>query len=325
MPNKSVKPRKLEVARNIHFHKTLAVCFSCKAFFYVFILTSQVCAQTVPCETFKLKAIEFVHFDYSPRAEETNAGFFIATCELSLSNLTDSMPLQQDDLISRKLVATTREAEYSHPIVGVSIFEAMHLCNLLSQHFNMESAYLFDFVNAKPTNNLNTRRKFGTYEKLRRDQKGTTTPTVTINRANGFRLPSTLEWFAVRYMDCDNSDANEYRSNISAFPAVRHLLPTRCFAPSKNGLYDIFGNAEEICVNILGNDGSEASGSGMWNYSMVGGCYLSPASICLQGINAVQTYSPSMLNNITIAAGLRLCVDDTAEIRDLFKSQHELK
>ncbi|NLO11020.1 MAG: formylglycine-generating enzyme family protein [Candidatus Cloacimonetes bacterium] len=191
----------------------------------------------------------------------------------------------------------------NHPVEQVSWFNAIEYCNRRSIMESLTPCYSYDTYDSNPDNwpsgwNSN-------------DENHT---NISCDwTANGYRLPTEMEWmFAAKggnqsqgytYSGSNNIGDVAWYSNNSG--STTHAVGTK--APNELGIYDMTGNVWEWCWDIYdyypGEDQTDPHGASSGSFRMSrGGSWSDYAYVCV--------ISDRSMNNATdeyVNLGFRLC------------------
>lgn len=143
-----------------------------------------------------------------------------------------------------------------YPVDNVTWYEAIDFCNRLSEREGLQLVYTI-FKNTQDPDNYNI---FDENRYL---------IEWNIN-ANGYRLPTSSEWeIACRaggrtaYNTGKTIKLDQANFGGSFSDNNTHIMPVGCFKPNSWGLYDMHGNVDEWCWDMLNNMGRVVRG-GSW-------------------------------------------------------------
>ncbi len=195
-------------------------------------------------------------------------------------------------------VVPTPEKQYN-PVTGISHRDAIVWCNAYSEMYDMQPVYYFDNkvlrdatlfkrVKVETTNN-----QYIIYDYYYADMA--TKDTL----ANGYRLPSTIEWeLASRGGDAEKEEWNYAFPGVKGFQDGKSLINNSNYAwasladyawsfnnaqnkthdvgekkPNSLGIYDMAGNVYEICEEVKKFENPKDSLDPKYNTFMKGGSY----------------------------------------------------
>ena len=147
---------------------------------------------------------------------------------------------------STTYVITEGETQKYRPVEGVTWYDAVYFCNVLSEKLNLTEAYVIEVTTVNSEGHITA---------------GTVTPVA---KANGYRLPTEAEWeFAARGGDSSKADWNYLFSGAARAEGTG-------YSSSKNTGLDSVGWYRYNLANGTTSDATIASGTAGYGTHEVG-------------------------------------------------------
>ncbi len=154
----------------------------------------------------------------------------------------DKKPLKSWDLMN---------ADINLPMHNVSKIDAILYCNWLSAQEGLDSCYVRTDKEIELPSDLETEKA---RQKFLEETVDNRIDVWEFNpKANGYRLPTRKEWgFAAEYSKFIKLDDNQYERYLADFAWYDKQMfeyGTQKM-PNENGLFDVYGNANEFCWSV---------------------------------------------------------------------------
>lgn len=150
------------------------------------------------------------------------------------------------DIVMQKNRYTTKvtKANSKHPITNITWYDAILFCNTLSKLHNKKPFYIFDW---------DVRKRRDYMENGFMDDDGNIVELPQISdifidkNANGYRLPTEIEWEYAALANCDYLYAGSDNPDEVACYDLDEMINVATKKPNAWGLYDMSGLAYEFC------------------------------------------------------------------------------